>query len=124
MILPPRSADLLVGLFTPKQVDLYKTPDGAYIVINSLVPICVKPKALNATAALDDLSPQTLFTMLTNSDVARGTLVGEETLNGATVKHYVINGDAFLAAAQKSSDPQAEEVRRIAVVGGGRRPVR
>lgn len=96
----------LVGLFTPSKVDLYKTPDGAYIVINGLVPICVKPKALNATAALDEMSPQTLFTMLTSSDVARGTLVGEETLNGARVKHYVINGDAFLAAAQKSSDPK------------------
>jgi len=37
--------------------------------------------------------------MLTSSDVARGKLVGAETLNGAPVKRYVINGDAFLAAA-------------------------
>jgi hypothetical protein len=96
----------LVGLFTPKQVDLYKTPDGAYIVIGGLVPICVKPKAINAATTLDDLSPQTLFTMLTSSDVARGTLVGEETRNGRRVKHYVIDGDAFLAAAQKSTDKQ------------------
>ena len=99
----------VVGLFTPKQVDLYKTPGGGYVVINGLVPICIKPKAFNTTTALDDLSPQTLFTMLTNSDVARGTLVGEETLNGATVKHYVINGDAFLAAAQSSSDPKLKK---------------
>ena len=44
--------------------------------------------------------------MLTRSDVARGKLVGDETRNGATVKHYVINGEDFLTAAQNSSDPK------------------
>lgn len=96
----------LVGLFTPSKVDIYKVPDGTYIVLNGLVPVCVKPKALNATASVDELSPMSLLTMLTGSDVARGKLVGEETLNGVPVKHYVIDGDAFLAAAQKSSDPK------------------
>jgi hypothetical protein len=94
----------MIGLFTPSKVDLYKTPEGAYIVVNGLVPICIKPKALNATAAVDEMSPQGMLSMLTSSDVARGKLVGEETLNGARVKHYVIDGDAFLAAAQKSTD--------------------
>jgi hypothetical protein len=94
----------MIGLFTPSKVDLYKTPEGTYIVVNGLVPICIKPKALNATSALDEMSPQGMLSMLTGSDVARGKLVGEETLNGARVKHYVIDGDAFLAAAQKSSD--------------------
>jgi hypothetical protein len=46
--------------------------------------------------------------MLTNSDVARGKFVGDEKLNGMPVKHYVIDGDAFLAAAQKSSDPKLQ----------------
>jgi hypothetical protein len=96
----------LVGLFTPSSVDIYKTPQGAYIVVNSLIPVCVKPETGKATAALEDMSPQTLLSMLTNSDVARGQLVGEEKLNGTPVKHYLINGDAFLAAAQKSSDPK------------------
>ena len=96
----------LVGLFTPSKVDLYKVPEGAYIVVNGLFPVCVKPDAPKATAALDDMSPQSLLTMLTSSDVARGKFVGEETLNGAPVKHYVIDGDAFLAAAQKSTDPK------------------
>jgi hypothetical protein len=94
----------MVGLFTPSKVDLYKVPEGTYIVVNGLLPICVKPKALNATAALDEISPQSLLTMLTSSDVARGKLVGEEKLNGVPVKHYVIDGDAFLAAAQKSKN--------------------
>jgi hypothetical protein len=94
----------LVGLFTPSKVDLYKMPDGTYIVVNGLLPICVKPKALNATESLDEMSPQSLVTMLTSSDVARGTLVGQETLNGVPVKHYVIDGDAFLAAAQDSEN--------------------
>jgi hypothetical protein len=96
----------LVGLFTPSKVDIYKMPDGVYVVVNGLFPVCVKPKDVKATAALDEMSPQSLLSMLTSTDVARGKLVGEETLNGVPVKHYVINGDAFLAAAQKSSDPK------------------
>jgi hypothetical protein len=96
----------LVGLFTPSKVDVYKVPEGTYIVVNGLLPVCVKPDAPQATAVLDEMSPQSLLTMLTSSDVARGKLVGEETLNGVPVKHYVINGDAFLAAAQKSTDPK------------------
>jgi hypothetical protein len=96
----------LVGLFTPSSVDLYKVPEGSYIVVNSLFPVCVKPKASQSTRELDDMSPQSLLGMLTSSDVARGELVGQETLNGTPVKHYVINGEAFLAAAQKSRDPK------------------
>jgi hypothetical protein len=99
----------LVGMFTPSKVDLYNMPDGTYIVVNSLVPICVKPKALNDTSVLDEISPKSLLTMLTKSDVVRGKLIGEEMMNGVAVKHYVINGDAFLAAAQKSSDPKLQE---------------
>jgi hypothetical protein len=100
----------LVGMFTPSKVDIYKVPDGTYIVVNGLFPVCIKPKALNATASLDEISPKSLLTMLTSSDVACGKLVSSnETLNGAPVKHYVINGDAFLAAAQKSSDPKLKE---------------
>jgi hypothetical protein len=38
--------------------------------------------------------------------VARGRLVGPTTLGGVPVEHYVIDGDAFLAAAQRSSDPK------------------
>ena len=53
----------------------------------------------------EQLSPQGLMTMLTSSDVARGKLVGEETLDGTAVKHYLIDGPAFLKAAQRSTDP-------------------
>ncbi len=38
--------------------------------------------------------------------MARGRLVGPTTLGGVPVEHYVIDGDAFLAAAQRSSDPK------------------
>ena len=38
--------------------------------------------------------------------MARGKLVGKEILNGRPVLHYIIDGDTFLAAAKKSSDPQ------------------
>jgi hypothetical protein len=96
----------LVGLFTPSSVDIYKTPQGAYIVVNSLIPVCVKPADTKATTQIDDMSPQSLLGMLTSSDVARGRLVGQEKLNGQTVNHYLIDGDAFIAAAQKSKNPQ------------------
>jgi hypothetical protein len=96
----------LVGLFTPSSVDIYRVPQGTYIVVNALVPVCVKPQAANATQALDDMSPQGLLGMLTGSEVARGRLVGPTTLGGVPVEHYVIDGDAFLAAAQRSSDPK------------------
>lgn len=94
----------VVGLFAPKKVDVYKVPEGTYVVVNALFDVCVKPNAPKATAALEDLGPQKLMEMLTSNDVARGTLVGEETLNGMPVKHYVIDGPTFLAAAQSSSD--------------------
>ena len=96
----------LLGLFTPSTVDIYKVPAGTFIVANSLFPVCVKHDTAEATATLDEMSPQSLLSMLTSSDVARGQLVGEETLNGVPVDHYVLNGDAFLAAAQNSTDPQ------------------
>jgi len=96
----------LVSLFKPSKVDIYKVPEGTYIVVNGLFPVCVKPKDTKATAPLDEMSPQSLLSMLTSSDVARGKYIGEETRNGVAVKHYVIDGDAFLAAAQKSSDPK------------------
>jgi hypothetical protein len=96
----------LVGLFTPTSVDLYHVPEGAYVVINGFFPVCVKPDAPKAVAVLEEMSPQSLLAMLTRSDVARGTLVGRETFNGRPVRHYIIDGETFLAAAKKSSDPQ------------------
>lgn len=93
-----------VSLFRPSQATVYTMPDGTYIVLKGLFDVCIKPKDSKATETMAQLSPQSLMTMLTGSDVARGKLVGEETLNGTTVEHYVINGSAFLAAAQQSTD--------------------
>ena len=94
----------LVGLFTPASVEIYKVPQGNYIVVNSLIPVCIKPSSPKATEAFDQLSPQNLLGMFTNSEVARGKLADKVTVNGVPVNHYVINGDAFLTAAQKSQD--------------------
>jgi hypothetical protein len=94
-----------VNLFRPSQATVYTMPDGTYIVIKGLFDVCIKPKDSKATETMSQLSPQTLMTMLTGSDVARGKLMGKETLNGTTVEHYVINGPAFLKAAQQSDDP-------------------
>ena len=94
-----------VKLFRPSKVSVYGVPAGAYVVVSGFLDVCVQAKDPSSTAALDQLSPQGLMTILTSSDVARGTYVGDETLNGMAVKHYVINGETFLAAAQSSSDP-------------------
>ncbi len=94
-----------VSLFRPSRATVYTMPDGTYIVLKGLFDVCIKPKDSKATETMAQLSPQSLMTMLTSSDVARGKLVGEETLNGTTVEHYVIDGPAFLAAAQQSADP-------------------
>ena len=94
-----------VKLFRPNKVTVYSVPDGTYVVLDALIDVCVKPGDSEATAILDQLSPQGLMTILTSSDVARGTLAGQETLDGVAVDHWVIDGDAFLAAAQSSADP-------------------
>ncbi|MCJ7511651.1 MAG: hypothetical protein MUO23_01620 [Anaerolineales bacterium] len=47
----------LVGLFTPSTVDIYKVPEGTYVVVNGLFPVCVKPEAAQATASLEEMSP-------------------------------------------------------------------
>lgn len=94
-----------VSLFAPRQVTVYKVPEGTYAVVQGLFDVCVKPSDTKAMEGINLLSPQSLMSTLTSSDVARGKFVGEETLNGQKVKHYVISGDAFLAAAQKSADP-------------------
>lgn len=104
-VLAAQAGGALMGLFTPSSVDLYNVSQGAYIVANSFFPVCAKLKDPKATAALEELSPVSLLSMFTSSDVARGRLVGRETLRGAAVKHYVLDGDAFLAAAQRSSEP-------------------
>jgi hypothetical protein len=95
----------VVGLFAPNKVDVYKVPEGTFVVVNALFDVCVKPNAPNATAALEQLTPQGLMTLLTGPDVARGTLVGEETRNGMQVQHYLIDGETFVQAAQNSSNP-------------------
>jgi hypothetical protein len=95
----------LVGLFTPSSVDIYKVPEGTYIVVNSLLPVCIKTQSAQAPETLDELSPEHLLGMLTGPDVARGRYVGQETFRGVPVRHYVLDGEAFLTAAQASKDP-------------------
>ncbi len=94
-----------VKLFRPKKVSVYAVPEGTYVVLDALFDVCIKPSDSQATAALEQLSPQALMDILTGSDVARGTLVGEESRDGQPVQHYVIDGEGFLTAAQSSSEP-------------------
>jgi len=94
-----------VSLFRPKNVGIYTVPEGTFAVVTGLFDVCVRLEDSGATEALDQLSPKFLLSALTSSDVARGTFVGDETLDGMAVKQYVIDGDSFVAAAQGSSDP-------------------
>ena len=95
----------LVKLFRPKQVSVYVVEEGNYVVVSGLTDLCVKTEDTATTEALTQLSPRSLMAILTDSDVANGSLVGAEELDGVAVDHYIIDGDTFLAAAQASSDP-------------------
>jgi hypothetical protein len=94
-----------VSLFRPSKVTIYNVEEGTFIVVSGLFDVCVKPKDPKAAEALDQLNPQSLMNVLANNDVARGKLAGEEKKNGVAARHYVMDGKAFLAAAQKSADP-------------------
>jgi hypothetical protein len=98
-----------VSLFRPKEVSVYQLPEGSYAVVSGLFDVCVQPADPQTIAALQELSPQSLLATLTSGDVARGTLVGEETIGGVPVTHYTIDGEAFLAAAQVSADPNVQQ---------------
>jgi hypothetical protein len=94
-----------VKLFRPSKVSVYAVPEGTYVVLSSLFDACVKPTDSTATEALSQLSPQSLMNILTSDGVARGTFVADEVLDGMPVKHYRMDGAAFLAAAQATGDP-------------------
>ncbi len=94
-----------VSLFRPKNVSIYTVPEGTFAVVTGLFDVCARLEDSEATGALEQLSPQFLLSTLTSSDVARGTFVGDETLDGMPVQRYVIDGDSFVVAAQESSDP-------------------
>lgn len=98
----------VVGLFRPSKVSVLTT-DATYIVVSGLTDICVKPSDPSSTSALTQLSPQGLMTTVTSSDQPIGRFVGEETLDGQAVRHYVIDGEAFLAAAATSTDPTVQK---------------
>jgi hypothetical protein len=63
-----------VSLFRPEVVSVYTMPEGTFAVVTGLFDVCVKLEDSQATEALDQLSPQYLLSILTSSDVARGTL--------------------------------------------------
>ena len=93
-----------MSLFTPSQIEIYKVPEGTYVVVDGLFDVCVKPKAANATKDVEQLSPQNLMKLFTGKDVARGTYTGTAVINGESAKRYVIDGPTFLSAAQNSKD--------------------
>ncbi len=98
-----------VSLFRPKMVSIYTVPEGTFAVVTGLFDVCVKLEDSGATEALDQLSPQFLLSTLTSSDVARGTFIGDETLDSVAVKRYIIDGDAFLDAAQASGNANVSD---------------
>ena len=102
-----------VNLFRPKKVSVYSVPEGTYVVVGGFFDVCFKPEDSQATEALQQLSPQSLMTMLTSSDVARGTFVADEDLDGTAVKHYRISGESFLAAAQGSTEPTVAQFAQL-----------
>ena len=121
-----------VSLFRPESVSVYTVPEGTFAVVAGLFDVCVKVEDPEVTEVLAQLSPQFLLSTLTSSDVARGTFAGDETLDGTPVEHYVIDGEAFIAAAQGSADPQVSSFAQsllsatdadVYVAADGRYPV-
>jgi hypothetical protein len=102
----------ITRFFRPKQVSVYVVEDGNYIVASGLTDVCIKTEDTAATDALSQLSPRTLMAILTDSDVAQGSLVGAESLDGTPIDHYVIDGPTFLAAAKASSHPTVQTFGR------------
>ena len=102
----------LVGLFRPQQVSVYVVEEGNYVVVSGLTDVCIRTEDTATTEALGQLSPRALLTILTDADVANGSLVGAESLDGVPVDHYVIDGAAFLAAAQGSGEPAVQAFGR------------
>ncbi len=98
----------LTRFFRPKQVSVYVVEDGNYIVASGLTDVCIKTEDAAATDALSQLSPRTLMAILTDSDVAKGSFVGAESLDCTPVDHYVIAGTTFLAAARASTHPAVQ----------------
>ena len=107
----------VLGMFTPSKVDLYKVPAGAYIAVNSLVPICVKPDTSDATAALDELSPSSMMNMLTGSDVARGKFVGDEKLATVHPSSTTSSTGMFSSPPRRRAAIRTAGLWRGAVVG-------
>ena len=102
----------ITRFFRPKQVSVYVVEDGNYLVASGLTDVCIKTEDSGATDALSLLNPRTLMGILTDSDVAKGSLVGAEYLDGKPVDHYVIDGPTFLAAAKASSHPTVQTFGR------------
>jgi hypothetical protein len=98
----------LVGLFRPKRVSVYVVEEGNYVVVSGLTDLCVRTEDTATTDALSQLSPRALMEILTDADVARGRLVGTESLDGTPADRYVIDGSSFLTAAQASADPTVQ----------------
>ena len=95
----------VVGLFTPSKVDVYKMPDGAYIVINGLVPVCVKPKMDKIDRGVGRCEPASPDGHADEQRRGvRQVCRRRDAERHQAVKHYVIDGEAFLAAAQNSDD--------------------
>ncbi len=97
-----------MGLFRPKRVSVYVVEEGNYVVVSGLTDLCVRTEDTATTDALSQLSPRALMEILTDADVARGRLVGTESLDGTPADRYVIEGSSFLAAAQASADPTVQ----------------
>jgi len=75
------------------KITLYLFGKDLYVLAQSLLTVCAVPK--NAIPALDQLknglSADQFIAGLTGSNKIYGTLVGEETVNGISSKHYKLD---------------------------------
>jgi len=133
-LLSPLLAEQLRG-FAARGLTLYALNDNVYASIQTLLSVCVKPKAsqINVAQISEGLSLDTFTRMVAADGTFPGKLVGSETVNGIASKHYTIDTAAFkeIADARGLKDitvsqgdvwlaDQGNYVTRLNVIGNGK----
>lgn len=133
-LLSPLLAEQLRG-FAARGLTLYALNDEVYASIQTLLSVCVKPKAaqINVAQISEGLSLDTFTRMVAADGTFPGTLAGSETVNGIPSKHYTIDAAAFkeIADARGLKDitvsqgdvwlaDQGNYVTRLNVIGSGK----
>ncbi len=99
-LLNPLLADQLRG-FSARGLTLYSLNGQTYVLINTLLTVCVKmkPEQFNINDIERGLSLDAFVGLFAPDGTFPGKLVGEEAVNGIAAKHYALDTVAIKALA-------------------------